>query len=545
MKAFAVFLLIFSWGAPRAHSEDHLSACMASVGSGSPGSAPPAASTDPLTDRFETLSQCERVFGDLVDAEEGRSLSQLPPQFLAAVQVLNGRKEPSGEDSQPLTQESINRAVGNCAAIYFAMAEFTEFRNPGGQGMYGPMQGQQAAALGACPNGAHTALDYQACTRFMSWFNALTMGEQGLNMYNQNAQGQAQSQAQRDYQQASQSGQAQTAGLDASRAAVLANAESHDRRTAFYAAQGAMIMTQLQQFPSPENFQSRCQSECCKHLATFNNTGSFFPNQGIKQQMMAEVVKAAGNAIGANMQANASRKQADMLAAAKKQVQAYTDTTTTDSGLINYCQANPLDSRCATEGTTRTQVGVGQFGADFGGLDAGMGSIDFNNGTGDDAVAFDPLDAVGGSPVGNVGDMNQGASDAKDVFNPPGAGGGGGGGAAAAGGSGASGGSAGAASAPGLSKDPAAETDQKPAETKVTSTNAKYDGAAYAGAAWKPSGPKKDGEAAANPFSALFKKDDGRGPAAVEIDAPASDLFTKISNRYSEVQKRKGLLDLQ
>ena len=80
----------------------------------------------------------------------------------------------------------------------------------------------------------------------------------------------------------------------------------------------------------------------------------------------------------------------------------------------------------------------------------------------------------------------------------------------------------------------------------MTSKSASYDGGtAYNGGGYRAgAGEKKDADG--NPFASMFGKDKGRAPSAVpEIDSPASDLFTKISNRYSEVQKRKALMEVR
>jgi hypothetical protein len=255
--------------------------------------------------------------------------------------------------------------------------------------------------------------------------------------------------------------------------------------------------------------------------------------------MMAEVAKAAGSALAAQLRAEAARKQAELANQVKQQVLDNAPATA-DPGLVTFCHLNPRDGRGAT-GLGASAISGLNYGNGFsGGL--GMDTMDFAAGAetlegaaavGAGAAATKPVDTIGGvaNEAKEASDKLAAAGSPAKIGSPAAGGGGGGGGA-------------GSASAPGLSRDPGAQEDKKEADMKITKDSAKYNGSAYSGGAWRPGSEKKDA-AAANPFSALFNKDQARGPAATEVDAATSDLFTKISNRYGEVQKRKALLELE
>lgn len=402
-------------------------------------------------------------------------------------------------------------------------------------------QAQQRDSCGS-PSMGTFSLDYPACKSFFVWYQALMAGEQGLSAFNTYEQGQTNSQVQRDMTRSIATGETQTVGFDAARQTYGAAASREDRIMAFQASKGAAILAQLQSFPDASNVVGKCGGTACCQLFGTLPTGqkaAFFPNAALKSQMTAEVARAMGSAVAAKLRADAARAQANMAQQAKQQL--LDNTAGGDTGLITFCQTNPADPRCAPSAGVIGGFNPGSFGSSFTGANLGTDGLDFAAGAETTDVGVGATDDSQPTPVEGIGGVNTDVAGAKDTFDAPSGGpakvgaatGGGGGGGAAAN-----------ASAPGLSKDPGVQEDKKQADLKITNAGASYNGAAYSGGAWRPGAGKKEG-VAENPFSALFGKAADRGPAATEIDAQASDLFTKISNRYGEVQKRKGLLEME
>jgi hypothetical protein len=218
-----------------------------------------------------------------------------------------------------------------------------------------------------------------------------------------------------------------------------------------------------------------------------------------------------------------------------------------EEGVMKFCVQNPTDARCIGPGQRRGLSAAGFNGPSFDGQNLGVGNLEMAQG---DEVDINPeLGGAGAARnadkgVTPIASMDKEAAKAKDLFNAPAAarGGGGGGGA----GAGGAGGASASASANPLSRDPGVESEQKKEKPlEITKSKASYVGATYSGGSYTGGSKKVDEQATANPFASMFGKKDGRDPASVpEIDKPASDLFAKISHRYGEVQKRKGLLEL-
>lgn len=505
---------------------------------------------------------CRRVFGSNFFARE----QQPNPDIISQNACKMFEPGPRGQaDVQTWTEQ--------CVAIYFSTLDMTAFTNPGSgtssnsaqqeipddpnatstdraeisrrnreirqenQSQGGTAQGVGVNGMNC--NGERFALDYPACKRFVGWYNALQLadaGLQGYNMYQQNEAGQ------RGLSQA-QTGLARgdtSSALAGQQTTIQERAAGFDRTMAFNGARAAAITAQLSTFPNPENLESKCDMSkpCCRVLAGMGNASTYFPNAGMKAMMTAEIAKAVGAALAAKLAADAARRQNELVGNIKEQMQ---DGNTNDPGLINnFCQLNPQDTRCVSSVTGDLPPGTfgsngftaGDFGSDSFGLENGAVS--------DPTLAPTTPDGSGGN-VGAIGSVGNEVRDAQTTFNTPGQGSSIGAPAAGGGGGGAGGGSA---AAPGLSRDPGVQGEQKPADTKVTSLGAAYSGAAYNSSGGGGRGDRKPA-AAENPFASLFSKDKGAAAEAVQIDVPASDLFTKISNRYSEVNKRKDLMEVK
>lgn len=370
----------------------------------------------------------------------------------------------------------------------------------------------------------------------------------GLGVYNEVDKTATGVKAQNNMAKEVQKGNGQSAGLDGAKSTTLAAADAESRNKIFNTAKAGAISTQLYNFVTKASIMDECKSTCCQLFADEGPNGiksasKFFPNGNERRKMMAEIATATGKALEAALKESVLKKQANAMEAAKQQIVAPDDIV--DEGVLRFCQANPSDPRCLGPGA-RLSVGGSNYGSGFGGQNFGLGNLGTatSDEFGGETIDTGKGPGVAAANVGGVSDLNKAAAEAKDIFNaPPGAKAGGG--APGAGGGGA-GGAGASASANGLSNDPGAEAEKKESPVEVTSKTATYGGAgaAYSGGGWRPGAGKKE-DGAENPFASMFNKKKGRELAsAKEIDSPASDLFTKISNRYSEVQKRKALMDV-
>jgi len=438
------------------------------------------------------------------------------------------------EQAEVKHNRSVRVGVMKCLAISSAAKATTNYE-PGDK---------VGNAQISCKEHTGYAFDYPSCVKFTQWFNALVTAEMGLGMYNEFDKVNTGQKAQTAAAQEVQKGNGQVAGIEASKQITLSEAEVEQRNKVFFTAKAGAIGTQLGSFVTPDSLN--CDNSCCDLFKSSAGAdrikGSiFFPNQEQRDRMIAEIIKSGGQAVIAAMKENEFKKRANMMQAAKEQMIGPDDES--EEGIQRFCQQYPQDVRCLGPGNrvlSGSSYGQGFTGQNFGLGDlSGVAEDDF----GGDTIAPGTGPQAPGQGVADVGTMDKAAADAKDVFNAPPAAGGGGGGAPAAGGGG--GGVGASASANPLSKDPGVEGEKKEEPIKITSKSASYDGSSgYNGGGWRP-GAKKADAAAENPFAAMFNKKQDREIASQrEIDAPASDLFTKISNRYGEVQKRKGLLEV-
>ena len=430
--------------------------------------------------------------------------------------------------------------VGKCIAILDAGESTTEFQSgPASASLDGRVQ---------CKRHAGEAFDYPSCTAFVAWYNSLVAAQTGVQLYNEGDKVTTGMRAQNRLAAESQNGNVQALGVEAARASTMAAANGEERNKIFFAAKGAAITAQLVSFTTPGNIEGKCSTSCCRLFAAdgqdaVGNDATYFPNQGMKAAMIAEVIRAGGEAALAAMKQAELERQAAAMRAAEEQILAAGDES--EEGIMRFCQQYPLDAKCLSAGNRVPLSGTAFNGPGFSGQNFGLGTLDQAADANVNTESGSELGAApsAGDAVAAIGDMNKEAAAAKNEFDKPSAlrGGGGTPTFSPQTGAGAS------ASANGLSRDPGAEGEKKENPLKITSKNVNYDGggATYAGGGWRPGSEKKE-DAAANPFASMFGKDKGRDPAAAkEIDAPASDLFTKISNRYQEVQKRKALMDVR
>lgn len=390
------------------------------------------------------------------------------------------------------------------------------------------------------------AFDYPRCKAFVNWFTVLSASEVGFKVGNEAAVTTAGMRNQTRLSQEIEAGNGQDAGFEAARLQAVEAKKAEERNMGFFSAKAAAIGVQLAQWVGPGNV---CDHLCCK---LFDTQGadriktSFFPNQDGKQHIIAQLVKAGADIAVAKLKADMHAQNARKVQAIKEQMQ-FTDES--DEGVMKFCVEFPQDVRCLSPGQRRALGASGtQFGS-FQGSNFGLGSLE-----GEQASDINAGQDFGGSlaaggpsgNVGNIGNADKDAAAAKNIFNAPAPARGGGGGGAGAG-AGGGGGGGGSAQAGQLSRDEGLKEDKKESPIEITGKRAAYEGSkgGYNGGGYNPSNKKPGESPTANPFAGMFGKDQGRDPANVaEIDKPASDLFTKISRRYGEVQKRKALLEV-
>jgi hypothetical protein len=390
------------------------------------------------------------------------------------------------------------------------------------------------------------AFDYPSCKSFYAWYTALMVSEKAMDVTNESIKVNQGIKAQQEHQAEIAQGNGQSAGIDASKKVTISAAEAEERKAIFLVGKSAAITAKLATFKTPNNV---CKSSCCdlfkKKSKGDQIKGDYFPNSAVKGIIIAKMVDAGAKAAIAGMNAKALRDQAALMAQVKDQLQF--DDGTGPEGVMKFCVENPHDVRCLGPGDRRP-LNATNYGSQFGGANMGLGSLGTDMG---EDFAIDP--SQGGSlgaakkSVSDIGGMNKDAAAAKDIFNAPGGGGGGGGGMGGPQGGGGGGGGGGGATANRLSDDPGADSEvKKENPIEINKKTASLEGGkAYTGGSWRAGSNNKKDAVAANPFASMFGKKQGRDPANVpEIDKPASDLFAKISHRYGEVQKRKGLLEI-
>lgn len=497
---------------------------------------------------------CKEMFPHIFDGTESKGFALINSRDKFPALYCNAKNSGS--------MTKLNSDVANCLAIRAAAkhlthlgysveqdnARYSNRNNYNGNGQNNQQNDNGLTQVGnySCTTGSQFILDQPACQKFLVWYQALMLGEQGMQMYNQVTQSNSNAKAQEAYAQSAANGSAQTAGLDAAASGKQSEARAADVVAAVQFTKASAITAQLATFPTPENVGKKCEEDaaCCTHLGNFENANAYFPNGQLKAQMMADIAAALGNMAVAKLAADAARKQAGQINALKTQM--LTDQAgTPDGGIMGFCEKNPQDSRCATIGGLTSIGGAGTFGGPTFGVSDG-GSIDFSDGAsnGDGVTGLGDGATVGQTTsIANAGGLTKAAADAKDVFNAPSAGGGSGKPAPAAAAGGASGGSVSAAT-PTLSKDAGAEGPAKPAEIKIGKENVGYVGGAYNGT-WKPGSTKQKG-ADANPFAALLEKKD-RDIAAESLEIKSdtsSSLFTDVSKRYFKVMQEENRLDV-
>jgi hypothetical protein len=427
-------------------------------------------------------------------------------------------------------------------AIVAAAKETTEFESDDNYG------GMPFECKGNKGDNGGLGFDHPKCKSFYNWYVALEATSTGFKVGNEAAVVTENMRNQTRLQQQIQEGNGQDAGFEASRNASIASQKAEERSMGFFAAKGAAILAQLANWPSRKNI---CEGTSCCEL--FRAEGAdridrdFFPNADAKNHIYAQAIAAATEVMVAKFKADMHKDNARKVQAIKEQMQ-FTDES--DEGVMKFCVQFPQDVRCLSPGQ-RSALGASgtQFGS-FQGSNFGLGSLE-----GEQANEISAGQDFGGSlaagapsgNVGNIGNADKDAAAAKNIFNAPAPARGGGGGGGAGGGAGGGGGGGGSAQAGQLSRDEGLKEDKKESPIEITSKKAAYEGSkgGYNGGGYNPSNKKPGESPTANPFAGMFGKDQGRDPANVaEIDKPASDLFTKISRRYGEVQKRKALLEV-
>lgn len=447
----------------------------------------------------------------------------------------------TGFSGKPGYKRAIIVGIEKSLAIVAAAKETTEFESDDNYG------GTPFECKGNKGDNAGLGFDHPKCKKFYNWYVGLEATSTGFKVGNEAAVTTENMRNQTRLQQQIEEGNGQDAGFEASRNASIASQKAEERNMGFFAAKGALILAQLNNWPSRKNI---CDGTGCCEL--FRAEGpdridrDFFPNADAKNHIYAQAIAAATEVMVAKFKADLHKENARKVQAIKEQMQ-FTDDS--EEGVMKFCLQFPQDVRCLSPGQRRALGASGtQFGS-FQGSNFGLGSLEGEQGNEVSAGQdFGGSLAAGGPSgnVGNIGSADKDAAAAKNIFNAPAAARGGGGGGAG-GGAGGGGGGGGSAQSGQLSRDEGLKEDKKESPIEITSKKAAYEGSkgGYNGGGYNPSNKKPGESPTANPFAGMFGKDQGRDPANVaEIDKPASDLFSKISRRYGEVQKRKALMEV-
>jgi hypothetical protein len=414
-----------------------------------------------------------------------------------------------------------------------------------------------------CTNVATYTLDYKACTSAANAYNYILGLEKAMltaqeARVNQNGQKLATEVTNRQMQ-----GDGQNAALEASTSDNNFKSNLSMEQAYAYGAAVAVLSQQIASWPSSS---TKSLVDACKkgqpqtgklvpatQLASLKPCGS---EDAPRLKGYESEIYANGNAKSALTTAamEYAAKAAAALIAAKKfkavaeQTAAVAATTPTKNGTaLGACVINPMAAGCATPGGRVVDAGLAA--GDFN-MGEGAGNNNFGNGTGTDdgSIVGNPTNVNGD----NVADLaspfennnpgctnNPNASDASKascILNPSAAakvqptGGAGGGGGGAGGGMGGGGVS--------LDGTQGEDTNNKAADIKAGNANGNY-AAAGGGGFQGIKGGKDD----ANPFASMF---DNKSEGGVEedrsiasIEGKDSDLFARISKRYTEVQAAK------
>ena len=283
-----------------------------------------------------------------------------------------------------------------------------------------------------------------------------------------------------------------------------------------------------------------CEPTDGQRLKRFES--EIFANGQAKSALVTAAMEYGAKAAAALIAAKKFKAVAEQTAAVAATAPSKTETA------LGACVLNPMAPGCATPGGRVVDPGIS--GGDFG-AGEGVGNNNFGTGTGSDdgSIVGDPTNVSGenvadlASPFENnnpgcTNDLNASdASKASCILNPaaaarvqPTGGAGGGGGGGAGGGLGGGGVS--------LDGTQGEDTNTKAADIKAGNANGNY-AAAGGGGFQGIKGGKDD----ANPFASMF---DNKSEGGVEedrsiasIEGKDSDLFARISKRYSEVQATK------
>lgn len=425
-----------------------------------------------------------------------------------------------------------------------------------------------------CVQKSGITADWESCTSALSMYNSIVVAEAAMQIFQGVQQNSAQNKAQDQFNQRAANGDGQNAAYDAQVASVNSAKQLNQQQAAAYAAAVAALYSKVQSWIKEDKqafFNKGCggsplteaQKKAAEAAAAAAKgqpkvyatkdaaskqancmtaaeqgfdpyKGFIFANRDAKAAFTTAAMMYAAKAIAAGIKASQLGNIAKRVEEAKKQTENEFDAPT-----FERCQVDPTNPACAGPVTRTNGSGLQEGGFGFG---DSFGNNAFTP-VGEEEKLGDiaPLPLPGDNSVAGV--TNPFVDDAKaasGILDPAGAasvqpggagGGGGGGGASAPGGGSAS-----------LGNDtPGADDSKKENDIKANKADGKYNLAG--GGAFQAIKPMSN----ENPFANLFdgksggKLEEDRSIASEDIDGQGSEIFTKISKRYGQVQADKRI----
>jgi hypothetical protein len=414
-----------------------------------------------------------------------------------------------------------------------------------------------------CQGVGIATFDYAGCVKFVNNSELLDVAQQtiqtGQQLYYQDKSMTAQ-------MKAASSTDSATASLEALKSDAKSQQDMMTQRAVMDTGKFAALASYYADIPTDSTLTDMCQKykniavpefrEGCTSAVSSPSFG-FLMNQPARDAMKAKLVKAGVDVLSDVAMAALMAKRAKDINSAIAKIDAFTpidpfaQTNNENNLQSTLCQQNPGDAKCLTAGLDRTFDTMSDNVLTFG--EGGTGTVYSNNNpnldnSGTTTNAINPTDrnSVGG--VGNVvsgldqkGGLAESVAAATVAKGSAPSGGGGGGGSVSGGGGGGSGGGSTPSGGGGSTAAIPGKAPEYSGGTNSLSMMGGY------GLKSKAVGKFDD-----NPFGKLFGKDRGassldfgRAPASLKVGNKGDNLFDMISNRYSNVNANKRLIEYE
>jgi hypothetical protein len=400
-----------------------------------------------------------------------------------------------------------------------------------------------------CVRKAGYTMDYQSCAGTLAVYNVVTSFESTLATLQQLRTTQSQTKLTQEVNQKMASGDTQNAVLNASVTTNRQQSEMNVEQAAAYTAAVAALGTKISGWTGSNlgDLQKKCagqvsavsadgtEPQCTEamSIAYTNARSDLFANDSARAFFISALTTYIAKGVAAGIKAKQLSGIADATAAAT----AATATDSTTAALYEKCVLEPTSTECLT--TSATTSGTTFTSGDYSLGDGTSNSFDLTGTTDTTAVADAATTET--TPIASVNSpFNEEAKKAHDILNPADAANSSGGSSPSSSGGGGGGGLGGGSASLGgdlSGQDKSATNSQEIKVSKQSGNYAASSGGGFQGV--------KSTEESANPFSGLF---DAKASEAIEefdsaqgIDHQSSDLFKKISDRYSKVQSENRI----